>query len=415
MKPEATRGAIWVAEAPLSPLHTNSAFAHASSVESPYTACMSDWNTWLARWAEAGLVDAETADRIRAYEQAQAGTMRLRWPILIALAFGGLMVCGGVLLFVAAHWDALSPPLRFALVIGMVSGFHVAAALTADRFPGLATTLHTIGTVALGGGIALAGQIFNLEEHWPSGILLWAIGAAAGWFVLRQVPQLALFALLTPAWLVSEWMVAVGERFEPAATRVATCGVFLCALAYVTSVRGTRSKDVRRALQWIGGLALLPAALALAFATSRGWWHNESAPALQSGLYLTGWTIAIGLPLGLALWLRRGDAWMNAAAAVWAIVLVIIGARVSGIVLYPWWALGAIGLIAWGVRDGRSERVNLGAALFAATVVAFYFSEVMDKLGRSASLIGLGLLFLVGGWALERTRRRLVIQAREAS
>ena len=54
----------------------------------------------------------------------------------------------------------------------------------------------------------------------------------------------------------------------------------------------------------------------------------------------------------------------------------------------------------------------MGAALFAATVVAFYFSEVMDKLGRSASLIGLGLLFLAGGWALERLRRRLVLQAR---
>jgi len=32
----------------------------------------------------------------------------------------------------------------------------------------------------------------------------------------------------------------------------------------------------------------------------------------------------------------------------------------------------------------------------------------MDRLGRSASLVGLGLLFLGGGWALERTRRRLV-------
>jgi hypothetical protein len=32
----------------------------------------------------------------------------------------------------------------------------------------------------------------------------------------------------------------------------------------------------------------------------------------------------------------------------------------------------------------------------------------MDKLGRSASLIGLGLLFLLGGWLLEKTRRRLV-------
>jgi hypothetical protein len=32
----------------------------------------------------------------------------------------------------------------------------------------------------------------------------------------------------------------------------------------------------------------------------------------------------------------------------------------------------------------------------------------MDKLGRSASLVGLGLLFLLGGWLLEKTRRRLM-------
>jgi len=32
----------------------------------------------------------------------------------------------------------------------------------------------------------------------------------------------------------------------------------------------------------------------------------------------------------------------------------------------------------------------------------------VNKLGRSASLIGLGLLFLLGGWFLEKTRRRLV-------
>jgi cytochrome oxidase assembly protein ShyY1 len=31
----------------------------------------------------------------------------------------------------------------------------------------------------------------------------------------------------------------------------------------------------------------------------------------------------------------------------------------------------------------------------------------MDKLGRSLGLMGLGLLFLLGGWQLERLRRRL--------
>ena len=96
-------------------------------------------------------------------------------------------------------------------------------------------------------------------------------------------------------------------------------------------------------------------------------------------------------------------------------MLVALRPALGSDALYPWWALGAIGLVAWGVRDGRGERVNLGAAIFAATIIAFYFSQVMDKLGRSASLVGLGLLFLAGGWALERVRRRLVLQARGAA
>jgi len=60
------------------------------------------------------------------------------------------------------------------------------------------------------------------------------------------------------------------------------------------------------------------------------------------------------------------------------------------------------------VRQRSRLLINLGSAGFAATVLWFYFSSVMDKLGRSFSLIALGLLFLLGGWLLERVRRRLV-------
>jgi hypothetical protein len=134
-----------------------------------------------------------------------------------------------------------------------------------------------------------------------------------------------------------------------------------------------------------------------------------------SMLYLTGWATALAAPPALALVLRGKDAWVNVVASLWVIVLVALRPALGSGALYPWWALGAIGLVAWGVRDGRGERVNLGAAIFASTIIAFYFSQVMDKLGRSASLVGLGLLFLAGGWALERVRRRLVLQARGAA
>jgi len=52
---------------------------------------------------------------------------------------------------------------------------------------------------------------------------------------------------------------------------------------------------------------------------------------------------------------------------------------------------------------------------FALAIISFYFSELMDKLGRSTSLIGLGVLLLVGGWLLERTRRRLIRRVQGAT
>ena len=375
---------------------------------------MSDWTSWLARWTEAGLIDPATAGRIRDFEQQHVGSTRLRWPIVVALAFGALMLAGGVLLFVAAHWDALSPGQRFAIVILLVGGFHVAGAVVSERFPGMSSALHAIGTIALGGGIALAGQIFNLAEHWPAGILWWAVGAVAGWVLLRQIPQLLLLAILVPAWLQSEWIVLVHERVGSASGRLMASGLLLLALAYLTAPVPGRPSDVRRALMWLGGIALLPAALSIALIHASGAWPYDST-AIPAAHRILGWTLALALPILVAFALRRVDAWPMLAAVAWLLVLLWLGDLSAKVSLYGWWALGAIGLVAWGVHDGRGERVNLGAAIFAATVITFYFSQVMDKLGRSASLVGFGLLFLAGGWVLERIRRRLIQQARGAS
>jgi len=65
-------------------------------------------------------------------------------------------------------------------------------------------------------------------------------------------------------------------------------------------------------------------------------------------------------------------------------------------------------LIWWGVRESSRGLVNLGVLGFGATVAWFYFSDLFDKMGRSLGLIGLGVLFLAGGWALEKTRRGLL-------
>ncbi|HEX9457272.1 MAG TPA: DUF2157 domain-containing protein, partial [Candidatus Acidoferrum sp.] len=126
----------------------------------------------LERWVSAGVVDASTAARIRTYEESQGSGERLRWPVLLAVALGGVLLCAGVLLFVAAHWDELSPAWRFTMVLFLVVVFPLAGALTEKRFSALSTTFYAIGTVCVGAGIFLTAQIFNLQEHWPSGILM---------------------------------------------------------------------------------------------------------------------------------------------------------------------------------------------------------------------------------------------------
>jgi uncharacterized membrane protein len=371
------------------------------------------WVRQLTRWIDAGLIDEQAAERIRALEAVNADSSRLRWPVWLALAFGALTIGAGMLLFVSAHWDSLSPQSRFALVTAFVATFHVGGALTVERFPSMASTLHGIGTVTLGAGIALAGQIFNLNEHWPGAILLWALGAGGAWALLRDSPQLGLFALLLPAWLTSEWFEATNLRFDAStAVRVAASGLFLLALTYFTAVGRSDSNVSRRVLLWIGGVALPIFCFGLALASAFPPEETSTLSRLPAGLAAVGWNSALVAPFAVAALLRTTHAWPHLLAAGWVIVLLNLKSIGGELALYGWWGLGATALVAWAVVDWRSERVNMGAAIFAATIVAFYFSQVMDKLGRSTSLVGLGLLFLLGGWTLERVRRRLVVQAR---
>ncbi len=412
------------------------------------------WQTSLQSWVDAGLIDPATAERIRAFEDKHVQ----RWPALFAWGLGGLMLSAGVLLFVAAHWDELSPAVRFSLVLLLVAAFHVAGGITARAYEVLATVFHAVGTVALGAGIFLAAQIFHLQEHWPGGLLLWALGAWLAAWVRRDWVQAALAAVLTPAWLASEWMART-ERLRGGEGVLAE-GLLLLAIAYLTAYTAEKASAFRYTLEALGAVALIPGVVLVAVAASQGFDVEPDWGAVPAGWKIVGWTLAFALPLGTAFLLRGRAAWMNLGAAVWVAVLGAFSWRGTyrELVLYLWCLVGSLGLMAWSIHEERRRRlhlglltlfitavlllawaerydkalaylgcalgsaalvgwgiraplkeaINVGVGLFALTVGFFYFSTVMDKLSRSASLIGFGLLFLIGGWLLERTRRRLI-------
>lgn len=370
----------------------------------------------LARWQNAGLLDEATASAIRAYEQAQGKPGGRQWQVIIALILGGILLAAGVLLFVAAHWDKVSPLARMSLVLAMLVFFHGLALVVRERFSGLATAMHAIGTVSAGAAIALIGQIFNMQEHWPGAVLLWALCGAAGWFLLRDQLQQTLTLLLVPAWILSELAErtsAYGGANVYTARVAAVIGV-----VYLAAFLHSKKRVVFGILFGVGSL-LLPISIAI---LAEGW---SSAGSQRWGFIPLSHRVAAFATLILVMaagWILDKQS-VVPAFAIAAVALTLPWAQkvtTEGQPPYTWtraepslWtyslvAGAAVFLVWWGVRIAAKSLVNYGMVCFAATVVWFYFSSVMDKLGRSLGLIMLGVLFLAGGWVLESMRRRLV-------
>jgi uncharacterized membrane protein len=376
---------------------------------------MQDSETWLARWQTAGLLDDATAAAIRTYEQSHAKPSSRRWQVLVALIFGAILLGAGVLLFVAAHWDRLSPMARMLLVLAMLVFFHGLGMLTRNRFAGFATAMHGVGTLSAGAAIALVGQIFNMQEHWPSAVMLWALCAAFGWALLRDQFQQTLTLLLVPAWIVSEWMDRAND-YGGGTTYLARLLAVVGAV-YLTGFLRSRRRGVFSILFAAGALLLPVAVIVLSWGWSLAGYGRQSLP-LSYRLWVIGLeflAIAAGGFLDRKSWAPV----LLVAAMTWALpwaqtnfVDKTAGRSWShsepSVLAYALPAGAAVFLVWWGIRNLAKPIVNFGMVAFALTVMWFYFASVMDKLDRSLGLIGLGILFLAGGWALEYTRRRIV-------
>jgi uncharacterized membrane protein len=381
---------------------------------------MADFETYLTRWQTAGILDGATARHIRAWESEQKKPAGLRWQVLVVLILGAILLACGVALFVSAHWDKIGPGARFAVVLGMVSVFHLGGSWARKRFRVLSTALHAVGTLSTGAAIALVGQIFNIQEHWPAAVLMWALAALAGWILLRDEAQQTLTLLLFPAWLLSEFLYYaeghIGENVY--------MGRFLIAWAvlYATFFLGSKRRIVQ-------GILLAVAAIASVVGVDRlldGWSSWGDQTYLPLGLRTWGWVFIAVLPLLFAVFKFFKSMIPVAVAICFSIALpwcqrtwtVVIDDGAGGhwpyvynkpnLAAHALVAAFAVFIIWWGMRQTSQALVNLGIVGFAIAVGWFYFSDIFDKFGRSLGLIGLGILFLAGGWALEKWRRKLL-------
>jgi len=224
-----------------------------------------------------------------------------------------------------------------------------------------------------------------------------------------------------PAWLLSEFSYYaeghIGENVYQ--------GRFLIAWAvlYVTFFLGSKRRIVQGILLAVGAIASVVGINILL----DGWSTYGDQTYLSLGLRTWGWVFIAVIPLLFAVFKFFKSVIPVAVAIAFSIALPwcqrfwtvtynnpIDGSHYSysqngpNLAAHSLVAAFAIFIIWWGVRQTSQALVNLGIVGFAISVGWFYYSDILDKFGRSLGLIGLGILFLAGGWALEKWRRKLL-------
>ncbi|MBU9673714.1 DUF2157 domain-containing protein [Planococcus sp. CP5-4] len=141
-----------------------------------------EWEHKLAQWRAEGLIDQETAERIRAFETRQPKKRKLPLLLIIGLIFFALAVFS----FIAANWQAIPAIAKVGMVVLLMWIFYVLAHFSEKKHFGHPIIFRILGYVMFGASLIVTGQTFHLGTG--SSIVPWALftAAIAHFFIWRH-------------------------------------------------------------------------------------------------------------------------------------------------------------------------------------------------------------------------------------
>jgi uncharacterized membrane protein len=166
---------------------------------------MSKHHQWLARqipqWVDKEIIT-----------EGQANALLALYPLKDTVGLGRLLLTGigaamiglGVILLFAYNWAEMGKLAKLAVIFTALIGAHTLAVLVRDRHAVYGESLFALGTMLMGAGIFLVGQIYHMDSHYPNAFLLWAVGALALAWALPSLTQAFLAVALVIGWHLTE-------------------------------------------------------------------------------------------------------------------------------------------------------------------------------------------------------------------
>lgn len=150
---------------------------------------------------QEGVLNADTAERIRSYYQEQT-VSGLHWAIVAFAMLGALLIGSGIILLFAHNWEHLSRPDRAVLSLTPLFAGSVLSCLALVRKggAGLREGAGIFHALAVGAAIALIGQTYHLPSDTQAFLLTWALLIMPLMFILRSGAVYLLYLALCCSW-----------------------------------------------------------------------------------------------------------------------------------------------------------------------------------------------------------------------
>jgi uncharacterized membrane protein len=376
----------------------------------------------IAQWHAAGLIDADTRDRILAYEAAHARPLAL-WAVF---GIGALAIGLGIVSVIAANWEDIPGQLRLgvhlALIAGALAGLFLREKPMAEASPWAVEALVFV-TAALGlTFFGHLGQVYQTSSPLWKPLAAWlALFAPLLLLMGRSWPVAAAF-MGGMVWCVWDYAgMMTGYNAAPPGLPLVLWMAFVTALPVLAAplAAGMRSRSARadfwRRLEQLAlAYAVGGASFACALASAGGFGGNIADDHLAAMAVRGG--MALLAALGVVL-LRRGisgrmsGAIIAGAGVIGALAVFAQDATVPAAVLFMalWIIIAAAALAAhWrGV-------FQLAVAVIAGRLIVLSFELAGDLLTSGFGLILSGAMILGVAWAAVRVSKTFAPPADDA-
>lgn len=153
----------------------------------------------IARWAESGLIDAATAEKLTRDVEVNARRSLSFGSILAMLA--AVLLAAAIMIFVAANWEAIPRIARVVSLFAVIAAGYVGGAwLKLRDHSAFAEAAWVVGAAAFGGSIALIGQMYHFSGDESGAILTWWAGTALAAVALRSNPLTIMGVIVAGGW-----------------------------------------------------------------------------------------------------------------------------------------------------------------------------------------------------------------------